>query len=84
MILQSAGLAGVGDCAVEPLGLGLCGCMGLWAGGLGGWTREMGWGHAALFATGGPGSGCGVGSFREMVSTALRGVGALASEAGRV
>ena len=53
--------------------------MGLRAGGLGGWTREMEWGEAALLATGGPGSGCGVGSFREMVSTALRGVGVLAS-----
>ena len=54
MILQSAGLAGVGDCGVEPLGLGLCGCMGLWAGGLGGWIREMGWGEASSLATGEP------------------------------
>ena len=41
--------------------------------------QEMGWGEAALLATGGPGSGCGVGSFREMVSTALRWVGVLAN-----
>ena len=41
----------------------------------------MGWGEVALLATGGPGSGCGAGSFREMVSTALRGVRALANGA---
>ena len=83
MALQSGFGSLGGNCGVEPQGLGLCGCMGLWAGGLGGWTRDMGWGETALLATGGPGSGCGAGSFREMVSTALRGVGARASGAAR-
>ena len=77
--LRGVGARASGAARDLPRGPGSCDCMGLWIDGLGGWAREMGCGDAALFATGGPGSGCGVGSFREMVSTALRRVGVLAS-----